>query len=129
MTVHELMKLIDAGYTKDEISALARDEPAAAPASAPADDPEPEQTETKPAAAAPDPAAASEQTPAEPANDPEMDKRLSGIESSIAKITKLLQQQNLRRDSMGVDPAANLETETDNIMASIIRPEPTKKKG
>lgn len=129
MTVHELMKLIDAGYTKDEISALARDEPEAAPAAAPADNPEPEQKPAEPAAAAPDPAVASEQKPAEPANDPEMDKRLSGIESSIAKITKLLQQQNLRKDSMGVDPAANLETETDNIMASIIRPEPTKKKG
>lgn len=118
-----LEKLIDAGFTKDEIMQLARDEPE------PIKD-QPAQEEPEP----PEPGNIQEQ-PAQPAQEEpkpqdsgvsesvsKMGDRLTGIEQKFTDLLKAIQNQNLRNDfiqSAGDD----LETQTDNIMKSIIRPE------
>ena len=107
-----LEKLLDAGFTKEEIFRLARDEPAAQ---------EPDKTPQEP-----------DKTPQEPDKTPlEPDKtaeKLNGIEKAIEELRKAVQANNVRNDSFG-SPAESLETQTDKIMAGIIRPEHEKKEG
>ena len=120
MNPETLVKLIDAGFTKQEIMELTGKpitEPTPAPAAA-APDPEP-----APAAAAPDPEPAPA-APAAPAQDENsIETRLDGIENSIKDMMKSFQAENVRRDSFNNVPAETLESQTDKIMMSIIRPE------
>ena len=109
-----LGKMLDAGFTKDEIMKLIPAEPMTSQAEAAADDPEPEQKATDPE---PGPAAD---------NNAAMEKRLSGIEKSISDLMKTIQAENRKHDSIGGLPES-LDEETDRIMKGIIRPE-TKRK-
>ena len=118
-----LEKLIDAGFSKDEIMQLARDEPEPIK-----DQPAPEEPKKQ------EPENIQEQ-PAQPAQEEpkpqdsgisetvtKMGDRLTGIEQKFTDLLKAIQKQNLRNDfiqSAGDD----LDTQTDNIMKSIIRPE------
>ena len=115
-----LGKMLDAGFTKDEIMKLIPAEQEAA-----ADDPEPVETEpaetTEPEQKAPDP----EPGPAAD-NNAAMEKRLSGIEKSISDLMKTIQTENRKHDSFGGSPES-IEEATDRIMKGIIRPE-TKRK-
>ena len=97
-----LEKLLDAGFTKEEIFKLARDEPEKKP------DPEPEK-----------------KTDLEPDKTAE---KLNGIEKAIEELRKAVQANNVRNDSFGNQPDS-LEAQTDKIMAGIIRPEHEKKEG
>lgn len=120
MTTGLLEKLIDAGFTKDEIMRLARDEPEPIkdpPAPEEPKEPESENIQEQPAPEEPKPqdSGISEYVT-------KMGDRLTGIEQKFADLLKTIQSQNLRNDfiqSAGDD----LETQTDNIMKSIIRPE------
>lgn len=120
MTTGLLEKLIDAGFTKDEIMRLARDEPEQIkdqPAPEEPKQPEPENIQDQPAQEEPKPqdSGISEYVT-------KMGDRLTGIEQKFTDLLKTIQSQNLRNDfiqSAGDD----LETQTDNIMKSIIRPE------
>lgn len=120
MTTGLLEKLIDAGFTKDEIMRLARDEPEPVkdqPAPEEPKQPEPENIQEQPAQEEPKPqdSGISEYVT-------KMGDRLTGIEQKFTDLLKTIQSQNLRNDfiqSAGDD----LETQTDNIMKSIIRPE------
>lgn len=120
MTTGFLEKLIDAGFTKDEIMRLARDEPEPIK-----DQPAPEEPKE------PEPGNIQEQpAPEEPKLQDsgiseyvtKMGDRLTGIEQKFTDLLKTIQSQNLRNDFV---PSAgdDLETQTDNIMKSIIRPE------
>ena len=125
-------KMLDAGFTKEEIFRILDPAPATAGDTAAAPAPEPEKDpapapEKEPAAA---PEKEPEKAPAAPA-DPkaeETEKRLAGIEKSISDLIKTIQVENIKRDSFGGTPDS-LEEQTDRIMASIIRPETAKKKG
>lgn len=132
-------KMLDAGFTKEEIFRILDPAPAtgtataAAPAPAPDKEPAPapeKEPEKEPAAApAPEPEKEPTKAPAAPA-DPKADeteKRLAGIEQSISDLIKTLQAENIKRDSFGGTPDS-LEEQTDRIMASIIRPETAKRK-
>ena len=120
-----LGKMLDAGFTKEEILNLIPAEPMTSQAEAAADDPEPVETEpaeqTETDQKAPDP----EQGPAAD-NNAAMEKRLSGIEKSISDLMKTIQAENRKHDSIGGLPES-LDEETDRIMKGIIRPE-TKRK-
>ena len=120
-----LGKMLDAGFTKEEILKLIPAEPMTSQAEAAADDPEPVETEpaeqTETDQKAPDP----EQGPAAD-NNAAMEKRLSGIEKSISDLMKTIQAENRKHDSIGGLPES-LDEETDRIMKGIIRPE-TKRK-
>ena len=120
MTTGLLEKLIDAGFTKDEIMRLARDEPEPVkdpPAPEEPKQPEPENIQEQPVQEEPKP-----QDSVVSESVSKMGDRLTGIEQKFTDLLKLIQSQNLHNDfrqSTGDD----LETQTDNIMRSIIRPE------
>lgn len=119
MTGDQVLKLLESGFTAEEIRKM--DDPFPVPALEPQQDPQKE----------PEPEPQKEQEPEpEPQKDPEpseTDKRLGALETSIAKLVKTLQESNLRNASFQSDPADSLEAQTDKIMASIIRPETERK--
>lgn len=119
-----LGKMLDAGFTKEEILSLIPAEPMASQADAAADDPEP--VDAEPAAPAEPEQKAPDPEPGPAADNAAMEKRLSGIEKSISDLVKTMQAENRKRDSIGGLPDS-LEDETDRVMKSIIRPE-TKRK-
>lgn len=124
MNADLLGKLLDAGFSKEEILSLVKPEPMTSHAEAAADDPEPVEAEpaapTEPEQKAPDP------EPGPAADTAAMEKRLSGIEKSISDLVKTMQAENRKRDTIGGLPDS-LEDETDRIMKNMIRPE-TKRK-
>ena len=107
MTVNEIMRLLDAGYTKEEIAALTSD-------------PEPEQK--------PEPEEKPEPEPKpEPAED-QTGTRLDALEKSIASLIKTIQVSNVNNKSIPTLPADSTKI-VDDAMASIIRPTMNKKEG
>ena len=97
MTGDQVLKLLESGFTAEEIRKM--QDPAPEPQPEPQKDPEPSETE----------------------------KRLGALETSIAKLVKTLQESNLRNSSFNSAGTDSLEAQTDKIMASIIRPDPIKK--
>lgn len=124
MNADLLGKMLDAGFTKEEILSLIPAEPMTSHAEAAADDPEPVGAE--PAAPAEPEQKAQDPEPGPAADNAAMEKRLSGIEKSISDLVKTMQAENRKRDSIGGLPDS-LEDETDRIMKNMIRPE-TKRK-
>ena len=119
MKYEQISKLIDAGFTKDEIMQLARDEPMQNPEPEPQPGPEPEPQQ------GPEKEKASEPEP-QPEPDTQIGDRLTGIEKSIADLMKAFQSENLKKDQIRTT-AQTLQEKTDAIMASIIRPETGRK--
>ena len=123
MNYEQISKLLDAGFTKDEIMQLARDEPKPGPEPEPQPGPEPEPQP------GPEPETEKKKAP-EPEPQPEPDSqigdRLTGIEKSIADLMKAFQSENLKKDQIRTT-AQTLQEKTDAIMASIIRPETGRK--
>ena len=114
MTLSEVSKLLDAGFTKDEIMAF--DNPAAA-APILTDDPSPAETP----APAEDPAPAETPAPVEePVQAP--DPVMSKLNDNITKLIKTIQASNLAGNSTDKPAAADLNKQVDTIMESLIRP-------
>ena len=117
MTGDQVLKLLESGFTVDEIRKMQE------PAPEPQQDPQPEPQKE------PEPERQQETAP-EPQQDPEpseTEKRLGALETSIEKLVKTLQESNLKNSSFNSAGTDSLEAQTDKIMASIIRPEPIKK--
>ena len=120
MKVDQVIRLLEAGYSKEEIRQM--EQGAQEPQEQETTKPEPaaEQPEQKP-----EPAAAPESKPeekgpaAETAPDPETNKRLDGIESQLKQLVKSIQAGNVRRDSYG-SAGTDIETQADKAMASLI---------
>lgn len=119
MTIQEVTRLLDAGFSKAEILALVQD-----PAASTEQETEQSQEEEKPAEQE------QNQEPEKPAEQEkpadETEKRLSSIEDSIKSLVKTIQKQNLLNDHMNSNDET-LEQQTDAIMKSIIRPEQKRK--
>lgn len=113
MNTELLGKMLDAGFTKDEILSLVGTEPKPDPVPDPEPVPNPEPDP------APDPAPDPEPNPT-PDPDP-MEKRLDGIESKIADLVKAMQLNNLKNDSMKNTPET-VEQNADRALTEIIRP-------
>lgn len=133
MKLELLERLLDAGFSKDEIIQLTRGEPAAA-----APDPEGginngsqietgiEEQSGSPVESAPvnvgDAAEESGSEKQPVANEgTAFENRLAGIEKTMADLTKAIQAGNLRNDSFP-NPVESLEERTDKAMLEIIRP-------
>lgn len=133
MKLELLERLLDAGFSKDEIIQLTRGEPAAA-----APDPEGreehgsqieigiEEQSSNPDESAPGNVgtAAEESGSKEQSANNEgstFENRLAGIEKTMADLTKAIQAGNLRNDSFP-NPVESLEERTDKAMLEIIRP-------
>ena len=123
-----LEKMLDAGFTKNEIMELIHGTTAAAQETAPETAPENpspvENQETAPEN--PFPENPSPETAQETAPD-SMETRMAGIEKNIADLVKAMQLANLRNDSFD-NPAESLEQKTDEAMADIIRPNVKERK-
>ena len=121
MKYEQISKLIDAGFTKDEIMQLARDEPLQKsepePEPQPGPEPEPEPEPEKKTTPEPEP---------QPEPDSQIGDRLTSIEKSISDLMKAFQSENLKNDQIRTT-AQTLQEKTDAIMASIIRPETGRK--
>lgn len=116
MTVDEIIKLLDAGYTKDEISAMVvNQEPQQFPADQqpeqPGDQKPEEQTE-----------APSENTDSVNAEVSALKDELSNTRQQLAQLVKQMQSSNLKTASVNILPEADLERKTDEAMAELIRP-------
>ena len=117
MTVNEIMRLLDAGYTKEEIAALTSD-PEPAPEVKPEvkTDPEPEEkTDPEP------------EVKPEPAED-QTGARLDALEKSIASLIKTIQVSNVNNKNIPTLPTDSTKI-VDDALASIIRPTMNKKEG
>ena len=108
MTVNEIMKLLDAGYTKEEISALEAPAPEAKPEPVPAPEAKPE--------AKPD--AKAEPTPA-PEAKPEAEPTLADVLKQMAKLTATIQANALAETRINGQPKAPT---AEDMIAQIIRP-------
>ena len=120
MKVDQVIRLLEAGYSKEEIQQMdqgnqeaPKQEPAA----------EPQEPETEPAAAEPEPASTpKEKGPAaETALDPKTNERLDGIEQQLKALIKSIQASNVRRDSYG-SAGDDIESQADKALAALIQP-------
>lgn len=112
MTTSEIIKLLDAGYTKDEISAMENHEqlPADQPETAPAEQPEEQ------------PEAPAENNDSVNAEVSALREELSSTRQQLNQLVKQMQSSNLKTASVNILPEADLERKTDEAMAELIRP-------
>lgn len=117
MTTEQIIKLIDAGYTKDEISAmLVNQEQQQFPAD---QQPEPEHTaDQQPEPEQPEPA----NTDSVNAEVSALRDELSNTRQQLAQLVKQMQSNNLKTASVNILPDSDLEKKTDDAMAELIRP-------
>lgn len=129
MKVDQVIKLLEAGYTKEEIQQMeaGNQEPKEQETPKPEPAAEPPEPEKKPAAAEQDPAGKPEEKgpAAESAPDPETGKRLDGIEQQLKALVKSIQTNNVRRDSYG-SAGEDIETKADKALAALIQPHETE---
>ena len=111
MELNQILKLIDAGYTKAEIEAMIA---AASETTEPAPQPEPDKEQVKETPVAKDP------EPAAPVSND-----FSALLEEMKGIRKQLQMQAILHD--GFTPAS--PDDAQQILASIINPEANERKG
>lgn len=113
MTYSEITDLISKGFTPDQITELARQQPAAEPE--PQQEPEAEQQPEQ------DQEPEQEPQPEQPTVD------LSGIQSELADLKKLVQKNNILTKTM--ETVDNNTESVENILAGLIRPATTENGG
>ena len=129
MKVDQVIRLLEAGYSKEEIQQM--EQGAQEPQEQETTKPEPaaEQPEQKkePASAEQDPASKPEEKgpAAETAPDPETNKRLDGIEAQLKALVKTMQADNVRRDSYG-SAGEDINSQADKALAALIQPHETE---
>ena len=120
MKVDQVIRLLEAGYSKEEIQQMDNGNQEPQEQETPKPEPAAEQPEQKT-----EPAAAPESKPeekgpaAETAPDPETNKRLDGIEAQLKQLVKSIQADNVRRDNYG-SAGTDIDTQADKAMASLI---------
>ena len=128
MKLELLERLLDAGFSKDEIIQLSRGDQGTAPD--PDENQEYHQIEIgELVETAADENSSNQAEENESGNEKEavnadvsnFGKRLEGIEKTITDLTKAIQAGNLRNDSFP-NPVESLEERTDKAMTEIIRP-------
>ena len=123
MNIEQVTRLLDAGFTKEEIMQFSNGEAVApaAPAEPEKTEKETEEVKTEAVETVDNPTVTDEKK-----DLTELNKRLDGIETSISEMIKSFHKTNLLNDSFGSMPDS-LEEQTDKIMACIIRPETERK--
>ena len=120
MKVDQVIRLLEAGYSKEEIQQMEQgaQEPQEQETTKPEPAPEQPEQKTEPAAA-PESKPAEKGPAAETAPDPETNKRLDGIEAQLKALVKTMQADNVRRDSYG-SAGTDIDSEADKAMAALI---------
>lgn len=115
----EVLKLVEAGFTADEIRQMMNPhENNPQNPQAFTQEPEPEKE--------PDPAPVQE-TVLAPANDQLNDPKFDQLNETMNRLIKTIQASNLHNNSIQNLSDTDINTQVDNIMAGIIRPEHEKK--
>ena len=109
MKPEEILKLIDAGSTKEEIQAMTQPEE-------PEPTPEEPQPEEQPA-----------EQPAEQNELAEVRQELKTTQQQLADLVKQMQRNNLATASINILPENDLDKKTDEAMAELIRPKIERK--
>lgn len=113
MKPEEILKLIDAGYTKEEIQAMTQPE-----------EPTPEDVKPEePTPEEPQP----EEKPAEQNELAEVRQELKSTQQQLADLVKQMQRNNLAMASVNILPENDLDKKTDEAMAELIRPKIERK--
>lgn len=111
MKPDDILKLINAGYTKEEIQAMEPNEPQSKE--------EPEQPKEEP------------EQPQEPVPEitdlDEVRAELKTTQEQLASLVKQMQQNNLATASVNILPQNDLDKRTDEAMAELIRPKIERK--
>ena len=110
MTTEQIIKLIDAGYSKDEITAMDNQE------QLPADQ---QPGDQQPGDQQPEPAQENDSVNAEVSA---LKDELSSTRQQLAQLVKQMQSNNLKTASVNILPESDLEKKTDDAMAELIRP-------
>lgn len=113
MKPEEILKLIDAGYTKEEIQAMTQPEEPA-PEEVKPEEPTPEETQP-------------EENPAEQNELAEVRQELKTTQQQLADLVKQMQRNNLATASVNILPENDLDKKTDEAMAELIRPKIERK--
>lgn len=118
MDMQDILRLVQAGYTKEDIDKMVAPAPAPAadPAPAPAPAPAPDPAPAPEPAPAPDPAPAPAPTP-----EPDPEPSMKDLMLSISKLTSAIQANAIANSVIPGGPDGNQHTAEDAI-ASIIRP-------
>ena len=117
MTVDEIIKLLDAGYTKDEISAMVvNQEPQQFPADQQPEQPGDQQPEPE------QPEAPADNIDSVNAEVTALRDELTSTRQQLAQLVKQMQSNNLKTASVNILPESDLEKKTDDAMAELIRP-------
>ena len=107
MTAQEILTLVNAGYTKEEIESW-NQEPQPTPEPLPNPEPQPNPE--------PNP---------EPQPNPEIDalkQELTNTQKQLQDLVKQMQANNRNTASVNITPADDLQKKTDEAMAELIRP-------
>lgn len=111
MKPDDILKLINAGYTKEEIQAMEPNEPQSKE--------EPEQPKEEP------------EQPQEPVPEitdlDEVRAELKTTQEQLASLVRQMQQNNLATASVNILPQNDLDKRTDEAMAELIRPKIERK--
>ena len=114
MKPDEILKLIDAGYTKEEIQAM--DQP---------EEPIPEEPQQE------EPIPEPHDIDQQPARDSqaldEVRQELKTTQQQLADLVKQMQRNNLATASVNILPENDLDKKTDEAMAELIRPKIERK--
>lgn len=106
MNSAEILKLIEAGYSKADIDAMNQE---------PAPDPEPEPQ--------PEPEPAPEPQPEPDSNElAEVKEQLQETQKQLQDLIRQMQRNNLKTASVDIRPEDDLMKRTDEAMAELIRP-------
>lgn len=113
MKPEEILKLIDAGYTKEEIQAMTQPEEPT-PEDVKPEEPTPEEQQP-------------EEKPAEQNELAEVRQELKSTQQQLADLVKQMQRNNLATASVNILPENDLDKKTDEAMAELIRPKIERK--
>lgn len=118
MKPDDILKLINAGYTKEEIQAMEPNEPQPQE--------EPKQPLEEPKQPQEEPKQPAEQVPENKALD-EVRAELKTTQEQLASLVKQMQQNNLATASVNILQQNDLDKRTDEAMAELIRPKIERK--
>ena len=117
MNIDDVLKLVNAGYTREEIDKMTQDpgqDPGQDPSQDPGQDP------------GPDPGQDPRQDPGQdPGSNQELEQlrqELTQTQTELKNLVKQMQSNNLKTASVNISPDADLEKKTDAALAELIRP-------
>ena len=119
MKVDKVIRLLEAGYSKEEIQQMdtGNQEPQEQETTKPEPAAEQPEQKTEPAEQAGD--QDDKGRAAETAPDPKTNERLDGIEKQLKQLIKSIQASNVRRDSYG-SAGEDIDKQAENAMAALI---------